>query len=183
MGFVFTYDDPFVGIDLDKCRDAETGKTEDWAQKVIDDLNSYTEISPSGTGYHIIVKGKMPEDGANRKGRLEVYEKGRYFTVTGDHVEGTPEAINERQEALNAVCPRQPLRKKATQSSGDDLASLTANLESRLDENAVATAKLQVLMENSPDVKRTWQHTRKEVAWSASEWDLSLASLLGGVGR
>ena len=81
LGFVFTDDDPIVGVDLDDCRDPETGAPEEWAKSVIERLESYTEVSPSGTGYHILVSGSLPE-GRNRKGDLEVYETARFFTVT-----------------------------------------------------------------------------------------------------
>ena len=41
------------GIDLDTCRETETGKIEAWALEVVDRLNSYTEVSPSGTGVKV----------------------------------------------------------------------------------------------------------------------------------
>jgi len=81
VGFVFGRTDPYVGIDLDKCLGSD-GKIEAWAQEIIDALNSYTESSPSGKGYHIIGRGKLPP-GGRRNGRLEMYDSGRFFTVTG----------------------------------------------------------------------------------------------------
>jgi primase-polymerase (primpol)-like protein len=102
VGFVFTDDDPIVGVDLDDCRIPETGKTREWAGNIVDRLDSFTEISPSGTGYHVLVEGTLPE-GRNRKGDVELYETARFFTVTGDHVEGTPKTIRERKQALRAV--------------------------------------------------------------------------------
>lgn len=102
VGFVFTDDDPYVGIDLDKCRDSKTGEIEDWAQVIIDRLDSYTEISPSGTGYHIIVRGELPPTG-NRTGNLELYAHSRYFTVTGDRVDDTPRDVAERTDELTAI--------------------------------------------------------------------------------
>src|SRR5215475_1402871 len=57
VGYVFSAEDPYTGIDLDKCRDPETGAVEDWAREIITALRSYTELSPSGTGVHIIVRG------------------------------------------------------------------------------------------------------------------------------
>ncbi len=63
IGFVFTDDDPFVGVDLDDCRDPETGTIDDDAQAIITQLDSYTEVSPSGTGFHILVAGKLPAGG------------------------------------------------------------------------------------------------------------------------
>jgi primase-polymerase (primpol)-like protein len=50
IGFVFTTEDDLCGVDLDKCVAPETGEIEEWAQEVIEELDSYTEISPSGTG-------------------------------------------------------------------------------------------------------------------------------------
>lgn len=114
VGFVFTEDDNYVGIDLDNCRDPETGEWEDWALDVMQDIGGWIEISPSGTGAHIILKGEIPGD-RNRKGDLEMYEDGRFFTITGqlvnengerlDEDEETPE-IKEAQQALDAVYDR-----------------------------------------------------------------------------
>ncbi len=102
IGFVFTVGDGLCGVDLDKCLDPETGEIEPWAQEVIEELGSYTEVSPSGTGVHILVKAELPA-GRNRKGRFEAYDRGRYFTVTGKHFAGTPKTIESRQEALQRV--------------------------------------------------------------------------------
>ncbi len=82
IGFVLTKDDPFCGWDLDHCRDVETEKIEDWAKDIVDRLGGYTEASPSGTGLRIIVKAKLPPRG-RKKGNIEIYENGRYLTMTG----------------------------------------------------------------------------------------------------
>ena len=71
--------------------DPATGEIEGWAQEIIEELNSYTEISPSGTGVHILVRGELPA-GRNRKGRFEAYDQGRYFTITGEHLSAHPRA-------------------------------------------------------------------------------------------
>jgi len=99
IGFVFTEADPFTGIDLDHCRDSQTGEIEAWAKTIIDSLRSYTEITPSNTGVHIIVEAKLAP-GGNRKDKLEFYDRGRYFTITGAHLEGTPVTIEKRQSEL-----------------------------------------------------------------------------------
>jgi hypothetical protein len=105
IGFVFTPEDDLCGVDLDGCLDPETGEIEGWAQEVIGELDSYTEISPSGTGVHILVRATLPK-GRNRKGRFEAYDRGRYFTVTGKHLAGTPQSIEARQEELRGVVRR-----------------------------------------------------------------------------
>jgi primase-polymerase (primpol)-like protein len=81
IGFVFSSGDPFAGVDLDKCRDPETGKVEPWAAELVETLDSYTELSPSGKGLHVIVKGKVPTP--LKRPHVEMYSVERYFTVTG----------------------------------------------------------------------------------------------------
>jgi primase-polymerase (primpol)-like protein len=99
---VFADDDPIVGVDLDDCRDPETGDVDDAALDIIGRLDSYTEVSPSGTGYHVLITGELP-DGRNRRGSVELYDTARFFTVTGDHVERTPTRVARRQDALTAI--------------------------------------------------------------------------------
>jgi len=72
-------------------RDPETGKTQQWALDLINDLNSYTELSPRGSGCHIWLRGKAPagKDGI-RTDDLELYFAKRSFTITAQHAEGTP---------------------------------------------------------------------------------------------
>lgn len=88
-----------VGVDLDGCCNLETGAIDDDALAIVRALDSYTEKSPSGTGLHIIVRGALPP-GGRRKGRVEMYADGRYFTVTGAHLDGTPSTIEDRTAAL-----------------------------------------------------------------------------------
>jgi putative DNA primase/helicase len=101
VGFVFTEEDPFCGIDLDGCR-TKDGIITPTAREVIDDLNSYSEVSPSGTGVHILVKAMLP-GGGRRSGKIEVYESGRYFTMSGKHLEGTPRKIFDRQQEIDKL--------------------------------------------------------------------------------
>jgi hypothetical protein len=82
---------------LDKCRDSKTRETEEWALKIISELDSYTELSQSGTGCHIIVKGSLPP-GGNRKGRVEMYDCDRYFCMTEALVPGIGRGTIERRD-------------------------------------------------------------------------------------
>src|SRR2546425_1352959 len=101
IGFVFTADDPYTGIDLDHCIDPDTGVIAPWAQSHIDTLASFTEVTPSGTGVHIWIQGTLPPRG-RKKGDVEMYSYARFFTMTGWYVDGTPHTIEARQEALTA---------------------------------------------------------------------------------
>ena len=58
LGYILRGD--HVGIDLDDCRDPHTGELEPWAQEIIRRIDSYTEVSPSGSGIRIICRGKLP---------------------------------------------------------------------------------------------------------------------------
>ena len=107
LGFVFAPDDPYVGIDLDGCRDPKTGKIADWAQTILDRLQTYSEVSPSGTGVKCWCKASLPKPGyKTRPGQvggkgngksagIEVYSQGRYFAVTGWRMMKYPKAIRE----------------------------------------------------------------------------------------
>ena len=112
IGFVFAKDDPFAGVDLDKCRNPDTGAIDPNAREIVDALDSYAEVSPSGTGLHVICRGTVPP-GWRKKGPLEMYDNCRYFCVTGEHVEGTPLTIEERGEKLAALHARYPDKAKA----------------------------------------------------------------------
>jgi putative DNA primase/helicase len=83
VGFMFCSADPFVGVDLDKCRTPETGDIEEWAQDIINSFKDivHIEVSPSGEGIHLITRGVF-KDGLNTK-RVEIYGQDRFFTVTG----------------------------------------------------------------------------------------------------
>lgn len=77
-GIGFMLGNGYFGIDLDKCID----KT-DFCDEFVETLQSYAEVSKSGTGLHIICKGKLPA-GLKRKENVEMYSEGRYFICTGE---------------------------------------------------------------------------------------------------
>jgi hypothetical protein len=117
LGFVFTDEDPYVGIDLDGCRDPNSGQIAGWAQSLIDSVASYTEVSPSQTGVKMIVEGTLPQAGRKTEIKdverlsfkapaIEMYASARYFTITAEHLDGTPERIESRQAALDALFER-----------------------------------------------------------------------------
>ena len=100
IGYVFSEEDPYAGIDLDHC--IEDGEIAAWAKTIIKKFNSYSEKSPSGHGVHILVEGTVP-DGGNKKGNIEMYSSGRYFTVTGNKLEDAPSEIKRKPKTLKAL--------------------------------------------------------------------------------
>lgn len=101
IGFCLTPDDSFAGIDLDNCIFPDS-TLEPWEHKIATTLQSYTEISPNGTGVHIFVRGTLPS-GARRKGNIELYDQARFLTVTGHVLEGFLTTVEARQAELEQV--------------------------------------------------------------------------------
>lgn len=89
-------DSPFVGIDLDHC--VTDGIANDEAHAIIEALSSYTELSPSGTGIHIIIRADYTDKGIKLPG-VEIYSQGRYLRMTGDIYQGR-DTIKERTNEL-----------------------------------------------------------------------------------
>lgn len=85
IGFMFS-NSPYFGVDIDGVRDEieryKAGEDTIIAE-FVDTLQSYTELSRSGNGIHIICRGKLPPSG-RRKGNVEMYENGRFFVMTGN---------------------------------------------------------------------------------------------------
>lgn len=91
-GIGFFFKAPYVGIDLDKVGNEieqylEQPDTDNIIGEFINVLETYAEISPSGTGIHLITKGELPPRG-RRRGNVEIYDAGRFFTMTGQHIGG-----------------------------------------------------------------------------------------------
>jgi len=113
IGYVFLTDDPFCGIDLDDCVDEE-GHTAPWAQEILGPFRTYTEISPSGCGIKVFLRGRKPDFaacevrgfGPDGKGGIEVYDRARYFTLTGRALSGAPSEVADCQAELDALCRR-----------------------------------------------------------------------------
>jgi putative DNA primase/helicase len=105
LGFVFSEHDRFVGVDIDHVFDPESEEWNDFALDEVLKLNSYAELSPSNTGAHVIVRGSKPPERC-RSNNWEMYEAGRYFTFTGNHIPETPKEIREAPEALKDLYSR-----------------------------------------------------------------------------
>jgi hypothetical protein len=97
IGFVLTENDPFTFIDFDDTEgDAELFA---WHQSVHGALNTYSEFSPSGTGLHAIVKGRIAR--GRRRSKMEIYSELRFMTMTGNVFNDAE--IAERQDMLDEL--------------------------------------------------------------------------------
>lgn len=101
-GVGFEFASGYMGIDLDGVIDG-SGQLSEFAAEIVRTLDSYTEYSPSGTGLHILIKTDLGSVGSrNDDIGLEMYNNGRFFTVTGK-VYGKPQPIQKRTEQAQAV--------------------------------------------------------------------------------
>lgn len=137
VGFLFTADDPFFGVDLDDCRDIETGALDARATRLVAQFATYTEVSASGSGLHIVGRGRKP--GARcrdaRYPGIEVYEHSRLLCVTGQVLDGYT-TIAARQEPLTALYaamwppepPRTPTPPPSAPTTLDDAALIALAL-------------------------------------------------------
>ena len=98
-GLGFELGNGYFGIDLD---DIESDADKTIRDEFITKLNSYTEISQSGKGIHIICRGSLPK-GNRRKNNIEMYETGRYFAMTGNAYPNTPFVINEATNIIESL--------------------------------------------------------------------------------
>jgi putative DNA primase/helicase len=166
VGFVFSESDPFVGIDLDDCISADTDEIEPHAKEIIDQLNSYTEISPSGKGVHVIAKGKLPE-GWRKNGNVEIYDNGRYFTITGNLLDRSSKIIAVRSEEIKEF-------HKNNSAQTESAAESTKHQLGNDDADLIEKAKFA---ENGKKFSRLWEGNSSNYR-SSSEADLALCKML-----
>jgi hypothetical protein len=106
IGFVFTEQDEYFGIDLDDERKVKPEflvQRRELAAQILNRVNTYTEISPSGQGLHFIAKGRLPVAGRRSPQlQVEVYGSGRYFTMTGQVFNGR-NVITDQQEFIDQL--------------------------------------------------------------------------------
>jgi hypothetical protein len=93
----------YSGLDLDDCRDPDTGRLSESAVYYLRLLDTYSEVSPSRTGAKAIAVGRLPKGRRDNGRGVEMYDSGRYFTVTGWRLDGFPADVMERTEALARV--------------------------------------------------------------------------------
>lgn len=171
VGFVFTEAGGIVGVDIDHCRN-EDGTFTEAAQAILDKYPSYTEISPSGAGLHIFYRGVMPGKGnKNSATGVEMYGSARYFTMTGNRLEGTPEAIADGAQALPWIHENYIARKQARKRKAKKAARRIVLSDEQVLEKARAA-------QNAEDFTALWEGRWQEKFASQSEADLSLCCAL-----
>ncbi len=169
--------DGIVGIDLDDCRNPETKTTKPWAVEIIKRFASYTELSPSGCGYRIFVRGSIPPYGntkAKEDGKLEVYDTKKPLTVTGQMITafGAGKKIEDRSEEL-IKWHQEEFPQPSTVPTGEITGSV-GDIIVR-DPPLIDDDKLQKLLTKKTKAKPIWEGDWSGYA-SQSEAELALAN-------
>jgi len=151
VGFVFTADDHIIGVDLDDCYDDAVNEfTNQELCDIFNKIEGYKEISPSGTGVKIFTIADLQGAHVDHDKGLEIYPKGRYFTVTGHKLSGD---LPTTMQDLTHLIPERTVR-----ASGDafadynppldgwDLAKVESELLPQFDPNCGYTDWLQIGM-------------------------------------
>lgn len=172
LGYVFSADDPYCGVDFDHCVDPGSGEVAPWASKWVTRLNSYTEFSPSGSGLHVILRGSLSGKGRKRNG-IEIYDRGRFFTVTGRPLTGMALTVTEPEAELEELY--RSLARKASLVFKDRLAQRKA-IGPELPDAAVINA----ILASSRRIKfqQLWAGYWEARYGSQSEADLALTGML-----
>lgn len=92
-GFAFLPGDGLIGIDVDGAVDPDDGSMSDLCRTVVQVADSYTELSPSGRGVHVIVRGHVDKSFKSNEIGLEVFCGSQFFTCTGAHLADTPREV------------------------------------------------------------------------------------------
>ena len=162
IGFVFSSTDPYTFVDLDDC-EGDKAKSERQIQ-IYKELDSYSEISPSGKGLHIIVRGNVLA--GRRRDYVEIYSSLRYATFTGNVYNNKP--IAERQAQLQAIWE--------SMGSGPVTYNFTDKPERETDETIINTGGNAV---NGSKFKDLWAGNWQSLYPSQSEADLALINMIG----
>ena len=98
--------DNLIGIDIDHCID-DKGAISSTALEIIKLADSYTEISPSGHGIRILLRGELPKGARkNTLNGVEMYDSNRFLTITGNHLPTAPNSINTRPAQVKEIHKR-----------------------------------------------------------------------------
>ena len=178
IGYVFSKDDPYCGIDLDNPfkkdgdnfrYDNPKGEVER-LNKIIEKFQSYAEYSPSGTGIHIIVKAKINGGTNPSKYPVEIYDKSRYFTFSGNLLNNSPivEYQNEAETLYNQL--------KQVSYTEELSVGLRENVD-QFDEDIVIYNRAAGAADGEK-FKLLWQGELRSAYKSLSERDLALMNIL-----
>jgi replicative DNA helicase len=174
IGFAFT-GAGFFGVDLDHIGEPGYFSVQE-ADEITRALNSYTELSPSGTGRHILCRGSLPRDGLKRD-EMEMYSNGRYLTVTGKHLEGTPTSINHAGDIGKSLAYKYFADRFADKTTPQDGTAAQSAMAPVLDSDADIIQRASKAR-NGTKFTALWNGNYQAYYGSQSEADIALCRML-----
>jgi len=171
LGYVLSSEDPYTFVDLDPVRDDDGNRIdaphiEKRQTEIFRELNSYSELSPSGAGLHIIVRGTVPQ--GRKRDFVEVYSSGRFMTMTGNVY--YPSAIEPRQPELDR------LWQSLAKTDGIDFTGGQDRPQTADDMTVYAMAQQAA---NAQKFNDLWSGNWQQYYTSQSEADFALIDILG----
>jgi putative DNA primase/helicase len=183
VGFITSTDDPFVLIDIDKVRDLKTGKIAPWAAAIVQTAlaeRAYVELSPSGTGFHVIGEGPQGFAGQKANG-VELYCAGRFFTITGSATASFKQKrLGRLGRTLDLVTQRLQIdgvRQASPRHDGEALVKGKRPYPAHW--TGARILKLAYTMHNGDKLKRLLAGYIGDYGNDASSADMACASMLG----
>jgi putative DNA primase/helicase len=167
LGFVFAPDGGVCGIDLDHV--ISDGRCESWAEDAVRAFGSYAELSISGQGLHILCRGAIPGGKGRRRGQVELYDRGRYFVMSG-HPYGEPRPLREAQNAINMLLAWMDERKRPT--------PVNISRPGRTIPDDRELLRRAALSKNGLKFARLWRGDTSDYGGDHSRADIALLSML-----
>jgi hypothetical protein len=103
LGFVLRKASPYVCVELTDCRSPHNGELQSWAQTILSNLNSHSEVAPSGTGVKVIVRGTWTGGQPRGDANIRILAGPRGIPLTGRRLVATPRTIENRQDELDEL--------------------------------------------------------------------------------
>jgi hypothetical protein len=172
LGYVFSDGDPYCGVDLDDAFEPESGSLKRWAAKIVDAMATYMEISPSGTGLKLFLQGRKKGDKCRKAledGEVEIYDAGRYFTLTGVKYDGSAATLQARQTQLDSL-----YRELFHEEEKPHTCNVTSGIAGSDDQviQSASTAK------NGDKFRRLWAGDKSDYDGDDSRADQALCNML-----
>jgi primase-polymerase (primpol)-like protein len=172
IGFGLSEDVRVIGVDIDHCI-GEDGQLKPWAQAIVEALDTYAEVSPSGTGIRAFAFGAIPKALMLSPIGLELYSTGRYLTVTGRRLPGSPQHVLQRDAEIREVYAQfaAGFARAAPKEASGTPRSTVANLSDREVVDRIARSR------QGEKFRRVYAGDVSGYA-SASEADMALACIV-----
>ena len=175
IGYCLAESDPYTIIDLDdKITDPAPPEVKQFHEQLVASFGSYAEVSRSGRGYHIVVRGRIDKGRRNKQHHIEVYSANSYIIITGNRVPTAPAEIVDGQAGIDWLVAN--VLNQQIESASEYTIGQNDSVETRTDEEL-----LDMLLgaENGEKARSLWAGEWRSLGYSSqSEADMALMDML-----